>query len=246
MSALFDAHCHVDFALDPAQVLADAREAGLGFLAVTCEPRAYERMLQVAAGFENATLALGAHPWWVADGRVGDAELARFEELAPEAAAFGELGLDFSDKHTAPESHAAQVEAFRRACVAAAQSSRDAGIRKPLSVHSVRAADEVLDILEETGCLEACTCIFHWFSGSTPQLWRAIHAGCWFSVNEMGLRTKRGREYAKLIPKDRLLTETDLPEENDPEFCAASVVESLGRAEAMLAELGKHPTNPCW
>ena len=34
------------------------------------------------------------------------------------------------------------------------------------------------------------------------------------------LQTKRGREYAKAIPLDRLLIETDLPEETSIDSCA--------------------------
>ena len=36
----------------------------------------------------------------------------------------------------------------------------------------------VLDILDKTGCLEYCCCIFHWFTGSNEDLTRALRAGC--------------------------------------------------------------------
>ena len=62
--------------------------------------------------------------------------------------------------------------------------------------------------------------IFHWFSGSSAQLKRARDLGCFFSVNAFMLQTKRGREYAKAIPLDRLLIETDLPEETSIDACA--------------------------
>lgn len=35
--------------------------------------------------------------------------------------------------------------------------------------------------------------------------------GCWFSVGERMLATKRGRAYVQSIPSDRLLLETDAP-----------------------------------
>ena len=78
----------------------------------------------------------------------------------------------------------------------------------------------IMDMLEEYELLEDNTIIFHWFSGSSAQLKRARDLGCFFSVNAFMLQTKRGREYAKAIPLDRLLIETDLPEETSIDACA--------------------------
>lgn len=83
-----------------------------------------------------------------------------------------------------------------------------AGI-KVLSIHAVQAAQEALDILRETGCLETCICIFHWFSGTGEQLLEARRAGCFFSFGPRALATKRGRAYAAQIPKNQLLYESD-------------------------------------
>ncbi len=232
---LVDMHCHLDFSPHARDLVLQAQDVGLGFLSVSCVPAGFERACHELAGTPNAVPALGIHPWWVADGRAGKAESARFEELAPEAAAFGEVGLDFSPKHTAAGSHPAQVEAFELVCAAADASARAAGVQKPLSIHSVRAAGAVLDILEKSGCLDSCACIFHWFSGSTPELRRAREAGCWFSVNPMGLATGKGREYAKLIPADKLLLETDYPEEGDASFSAQKDAELLEQALSLLA-----------
>ena len=78
----------------------------------------------------------------------------------------------------------------------------------------------IMDMLEKYELLEDNTIIFHWFSGSSAQLKRARDLGCFFSVNAFMLQTKRGREYAKAIPLDRLLIETDLPEETSIDSCA--------------------------
>ena len=78
------------------------------------------------------------------------------------------------------------------------------------------AATEVLDVLEETGCLApggegSCACILHWYSGPSDQLQCAVRLGCFFSINPCMLQTRRGREYARILPAERLLLETDLP-----------------------------------
>ena len=104
-----------------------------------------------------------------------------------------------------------------------------------MSIHSVRSAGEVLGILSQTGCLERCRCVFHWFSGSSDELHAAVVAGCWFSVNPMMLRTRRGCEYARQVPLRRLLTETDLPPGEDVPFSAAQIEDALRECLAGIA-----------
>lgn len=238
-----DMHFHLEFLDDPEAFLREAAAARTGALAVTCDIDGYAKTLraldETRAPF--AVAALGAHPWRVAAGDVTDEQLGRFEELAPGAAAFGEVGLDFADRHTPAESHGRQLAVFERVCAAADASARAARVRKPLSIHAVRAADEALDVLEKTGCLESCACIFHWFSGSNPQLLRAREAGCWFSINPRGIATGRGREYAKLVPTDRMLLESDCPEQGDGHFRVARLAELLEQDVREVEKAVGHP-----
>lgn len=229
--ALVDMHFHLEFLDDPEAFVREAAVEGIGMLAVSCDVDGYLKTLRALDAMRTpfAAAALGAHPWKAAAGDVTDEQLERFEELAPSAAAFGEVGLDFADRHTPAGSHGRQLAAFERICVAADASARAAQVRKPLSIHAVRAADEVLDVLEKTGCLESCACIFHWFSGSNPQLLRAREAGCWFSINPKGIATGRGREYAKLVPADRMLLESDCPEQDEGRFRAAQLAGLLAK-----------------
>ena len=64
-----------------------------------------------------------------------------------------------------------------------------------------------------------------------------MKAGCWFSVNEMMLRTRRGREYARQLPEGRLLLETDLPPGENVPFSAQEIAASLERTLAQLASI---------
>ena len=52
----------------------------------------------------------------------------------------------------------------------------------------------------------------------------------------MSLKTKRGREYSKFYPKDKLLTETDLPSSDHTDIDSAYIVNSLKRALLGLSE----------
>ena len=116
----------------------------------------------------------------------------------------GEIGLDLSWRHV--HTRAEQLRMFEMIANWAAR-----GEGKLLSLHSVKAARETFDVLDRAGAFQSCTCVFHWFTGSSDLLHRAIQSGCYFSCGPRMLATAKGREYVKAIPVDRLLLETDAP-----------------------------------
>ena len=233
---LWDTHVHLDFMRNPREVAREAEALGLGMLAVTVTPEGYERMEAELAMAPNVRIGAGLHPWWAADGRCGSADRDHAVELARTSRFVGEIGLDLSPKHVPEGSLQTQLATFEAISRAAAGSS-DPMAPKVLSIHSVRAAGLTLDVLERTGALGSCSCVFHWFSGTSDELHRAVRAGCWFSVNEMMLRTRRGREYARQLPGDRLLLETDLPPGEGVPFAAATIVAQLERTLDQLASI---------
>ena len=229
---LIDTHCHLDFAGNAAELAAAYAACG-GALTGTCDPRDFDRVCAILAPYApRVRVGLGLHPWWVADGTCGEGEVALFERLAPAAPLISEVGLDFQPRRA--DTRDAQIEAFERVCVASARPPGDAP-RRVRSIHSSAAEACVLDVLERTGCLDACICIFHWFSGSQEELTRAIESGCLFSVNERMLKTKRGRAYARAIPKNRLLIETDFPGKPGTTALAVDVAPRLERTMSLLA-----------
>jgi len=230
---LFDMHCHLDFLDDPRGFALAAAERGLGFFSATVEPVGY---LAARAGLSDASnvyVGVGLHPWWVNDGRCGMADVDAVCELLAETRFVGEIGIDLGKRCAA--SRDAQVAAF--GCIAAACAQAGG---KVLTVHAVRAGDAVLDALERTGCLANNRVIFHWYSDTSEALWRAVRAGCYFSVNARMLATRRGREYARILPGERLLLETDLPPESDPAFSLdaweADLKTALRELEAVRGE----------
>ena len=78
-----------------------------------------------------------------------------------------------------------------------------------MSIHSRRAARQVLETLERYP--NAGVPILHWFSGCRRELEMAVELGCWFTVGLPMLRSKKGRTLVSLMPRDRVLTETDGP-----------------------------------
>lgn len=234
----FDAHAHMSFAPDVASFASWFTERFAGAFSTTVSPADYRFAQQALASFPKIKVGVGAHPWWVAQGKISDEDKALLPDLVASARYIGEVGLDFGKNGLAKSVFAtdeqtkqAQIEVLRMIFAAAKKSpapsvvegAEEAGEAKGgrvFSFHAVRGADVIMDMLEEYELLVDNTIIFHWFSGSSAQLKRARDLGCFFSVNAFMLQTKRGREYAKAIPLDRLLIETDLPEEVSFDACA--------------------------
>ena len=233
---LFDAHCHLDLMAGPDAVAREAVAMGLGLFDCGVDPRNFAPADKRASTSPNIIAGVGLHPWWIADGRCGAAEVDLLCELASRERFIGEVGLDFSPRFTSTEE--IQTQAFERLCQALSQNPLAGRV---LSIHAVRAAGATLDILESNGLLKdtpnSPATIFHWFSGTSDELVRARGAGCYFSVNERMLATKRGREYARQIPLNRLLLETDAPVEPSAKTSARQLVDSLIRTSEIIATL---------
>ena len=237
---LFDAHCHLDLLANPNAVANEAVTVGLGLFDCGVDPRDFAAASERTSSSPNVIAGVGLHPWWIADGRCGTAEVDLLCEFASRERFIGEVGLDFSQRFAGTEG--IQTQAFERLCQTL---SRHPLPGRVLSIHAVRAVGAALDILESSGLLKDApnspTIIFHWFSGTSDELVRARHAGSFFSINERMLATKRGREYARQIPLDRLILETDAPAEPDAETSARQLVDSLIRASEVIAALKNCP-----
>ena len=232
----FDTHCHLDLMASPDAVAHKTAAMGLGLFDCGVDPRDFATANKRASTSPNIVAGVGLHPWWIADGRCGTAEVDLLCELASRERFIGEVGLDFSPRFAGTEG--IQTQTFERLCQALSQHPLAGRV---LSIHAVRAAGATLDILESSDLLKddpnSPTIIFHWFSGTSDELVRARHAGSFFSINERMLATKRGREYARQIPLNRLLLETDAPAEPSAETTARQIADSLIRTSEIIAAL---------
>lgn len=232
---LYDAHCHLSWFADPRAAARDLERMGVDALCATVDPADYERAKKFLRGCANVDVAAGLHPWWVAEGRVDARDVKRAVEHAYTARFVGEIGLDFG-KRFVQFSQKPQLDAFTQICEAASAGSYS-NAKKTLTIHSVRSAGQVLEILEATGCVDSCRCIMHWFSGTSDELRRAIEDGCFFSIGERMLSTRRGREYARQIPEGRFLLETDLPPEPNWQCPAEELRRSLEFTRGALGQI---------
>lgn len=196
---MIDFHCHLDLYPDPREIVAECVSRDIEVLSVTTTPSAWHGTLAVASGARRIRTALGFHPQLALERAL---ELSLFRELLPQTAFVGEIGLDGSPEHAKTLSMQRGIfESVLTAC------ERDGG--RIMSIHSRGAATAVMDMLVDHP--NAGIPVLHWFSGQPKELLRAIELGCWFSVGPAMLRSKRGQTLSALMPRDRILTETDGP-----------------------------------
>lgn len=199
---VIDMHCHLGFYNDPHSMAHKGAQQQIGFFSGTVTPEEYVEQSALLAKEPNVRVGLGFHPWWVKPSDYRQ-HLQLFDDWVQKTSYISEIGLDFSSEHVATKRE--QIEVLSHILQVCSQGS------KVLSVHSVRAASTVLDLLEQYDMLAKSRVIFHWFSGTSQELHRAVKLGCYFSVGERFLSTKRAKEYLKIIPQNHLLLETDFP-----------------------------------
>lgn len=195
MEHLFDTHFHLDLQKNKADVIKEIEEKGIYTIAVTNLPDLYRKeSVEVASKYIH--FGLGFHPELI---HQYANQIPLMWDLLPETRYIGEVGLDFVDTSFRNE----QVRFFSD-LIERCRYDRD----KVLSIHSRRAVRQVLDIIGDNYRFKP---ILHWFSGNKRELLDAVSTGFYFSVNGAMMVSKRLLDLLPMIPKERLLLETDSP-----------------------------------
>lgn len=234
---LVDMHCHLDRMSNADEVARDAARRGIAIFDTPVTPNDTCAAQEHLGHHANVRVGVGMHPWWLANGECGANDDALAARLASESAYIGEVGLDFGRR--GGDAQELQLTAFEGICRSIAGHPLP---HRVISIHAIHSATVALDVLERTGVIGSgahpgTTVIFHWFSGNSNEFARARRLGCYFSVSEHMLASKRGREYARQTPLKRLLLETDAPPGLDAPYSARELEESLERALEALSSL---------
>ncbi len=122
--------------------------------------------------------------------------------------AVGECGLDFL-RGRAPEQREHQVAVFREHL----ELARATGL--PLTLHCVKAHGPMVELLRERPTPPS---VMHAFSGSAELARRCVEAGHYvsFAGNLLLANARKVVEAAVAVPDDRLLIETDTPDQTPP------------------------------
>lgn len=195
MEHLYDTHFHLDLQKDCTATLREIEENQIYTIAVTNLPDLFRKETAEIKS-KYIRVSLGFHPELIYQYRK---QIPLMWELLPEARYIGEVGLDFVDKTYQQE----QVSFFRELIE---QCRYDQN--KILTIHSRQAVGKVLELLGENFRFKA---ILHWYTGNKEEMIEAVNKGCFISINNAMLRSKRFVELLPLIPSDRILLETDSP-----------------------------------
>ena len=219
-----DAHIHLEiYGEEAAGALAEIAEYRIFSVSVALDPASYEAAKQLAADCPFVLPAFGIHP------ELAPQHLDRLDQLAPlvaETPLIGEIGLDH---HYVKD--AAAYPAQMRVLEFFLDAARDQD--KVVNLHTKGAEPEIVLALRR---FETRRAIVHWYSGPMDSLRELADLGVYFSVGVEVLRSDAIREIARVIPPDRLLTETDNP------FAFGWSAGEPGRPRLLLdvlAELGR-------
>ena len=138
-----DTHCHLDLTLSPDAAASESAALGLGLFDCGVDPRDFSAANERARRHPGIIAGIGLHPWWLADGHCGPAEVNLLCEVAAQERYIGEVGLDFSARFAGSEP--LQIQALIRLCDALVQHPLT---ERVISIHAVRSAGAVLDVLE--------------------------------------------------------------------------------------------------
>lgn len=206
-----DAHAHVEAAIAPAELT----KLQAVVFAVTREPSEWQRARR--RNDRMTVWGIGCHPGVPNAFDAFDPDT--FATYLADAPLVGEVGLDGRSK----VAMARQREVLDRILNMVSASPC------PVSLHSVSATDGVLDALRKRPVPGA---ILHWWRGSATQTRTAVDMGCFFSLN--GAEAKNPK-VLDLVPRDRVLTETDFPHSRRSDR-AASRPGQVSTIESALAQ----------
>ena len=228
----YDAHTHLQddrFGGRQAELLAACREAGVSRMVVNgaCEED-WPQVLALAKAYPEVLPSFGYHPWYLHERSPRWREnLISFLDQIPSAV--GEIGLD-RWKPDLP--YEGQEEAFIIQLRLAAERNL------PVSIHCLQAWGRMLEILK-TEPSPACGFLLHSYGGPQEMVKSFVALGAYFSLPGYYAheRKERQRETFRHIPVERLLIETDAPDQLLPA--------EQGRAlrDTVTGKLINHPAN---
>jgi TatD DNase family protein len=207
----YDAHNHLQaarFAGRQRELLAACETSGVERMVVNgaCESD-WPEVLRLARENKMVLPSFGYHPWYLHE-RTPDwlSTLENFLDAIP--AAVGEIGLD-RWKPDLP--YAPQEEVFLAQLRLAAERNL------PVSIHCLQAWGRLLELLQKNP-RPHCGLVLHSFGGPAEMIPALAKLGAYFSFPGYFLHERKLKQRAafRKVPRDRLLIETDAPDQPLP------------------------------
>lgn len=198
---MIDCHVHLNELEDVEAALERARQAGVcALVGVGMEVASNQITLELARRHPGVIYpALGYHPWAITAENVKE-NLDFLREHLPQAAALGEVGLDYQAKARKKLQQEILEELLEMAALA----------DKPVILHTRFSQARTHRMVREAGIRRA---VFHWYSGPLEVLEMILADGFLISATPALAYSPPHQAAVLRTPLEQLLLETDAPVE---------------------------------
>lgn len=196
-----DAHNHLDFykdSLNLNKALDIISCDNIKTLGCSMDLQSYLFTKDLSTRHQNIIPCFGIHPW---EAYKNYKKLDTFDKYVKECKIIGEVGLDY---HWVSESE--KFPYMKMVFEYFANKAKE--YNKITNIHTKGAESEVLDTIKKYNLK---TPIIHWYSGDLNILKKLLDYGCYFTISIDIGHSSLTNEIAKLLPLNRILTETDGP-----------------------------------
>ncbi len=217
---IYDCHAHLDYFKEPKlkSIIENAEKNKVkNIITNSIDLNSCKKNLEISKKYLIVKLACGLYP----NDKLNLKDYKAFEKFVLENKKFiiaiGEIGLD----STEPVNMNLQEQIFKKQLELAQK------LNLPVIIHSRKAETKVIEIIKQYSKLKK---IMHCFCGKL-KLIEQVDKNTYFSIPTNVVRSEHFQKMLTLIPKTRILTETDSPflsphkdvQENQPAFIQESI-----------------------
>ena len=202
MTWLYDAHIHLsdtEYEHDIPLILNCMKKLCIKACCVSMDYTSSKKTLELGKKSEYILPFIGMHPEKAQDDTESIFKL--IVENNEKISGVGEIGLDHTYTNS-DEEFGKQEEVFKT------QLSYAEKFGKPVSIHSRKTLDQILEILPS---YKVPSVLLHWFDGSKKQLQQAMDLDCYVSFGPVMVYSKDKQVLLSKANKDKILVETDGP-----------------------------------
>jgi len=200
-----DIHAHLETFKNPGEIVEQARKKGVRIIvAHGINASTNRKTLELAEKYEEVRAALGIYPDEILKmkGEEIEKEIRFIEKNKDNIFSVGEIGLDgtYENMERQKKYFIKQIELALK-------------IGKPVIVHSRKAEEEVIEILEKYYAEgnKKLKVIMHCFCGNKKLVQRIISNGWFLSIPANVKYNQQFQENVLLCPVEQLFCETDSP-----------------------------------
>jgi TatD DNase family protein len=233
MCRLYDAHNHLHderLSFVREKAIVELRRQNLGSMVVNgSSEKDWPQVLALSRAYQEVIPSFGYHPWYIKERSPNwEQKLSHFLEELPSG--IGEVGLDRWIKDYDLED---QEQVFT------AQLRLAARLNRPVSMHCLQAWGRLYQILREVPLPERGF-VLHSFGGPAEMIPGLVELGAYFSLPGYYSHARKTRQQTafKKVPRDRLLLETDAPDQCLPPERVRYPLQDLSTGKAI-----NHPAN---